>query len=112
MSLKKIVRGSFHQGDLRFSDMAGKQCMCNALFSICYSAFKKVKFWRTWDLNYILTAGDDLYRNIATSDFLNVDELPQCLTFEGEVINIQKIKLEGGIMICGGQEQFLVDSYW
>ena len=40
ITIDKVVKASFHQGDPKFGDSAGSQCMCNALWSICYSAKK------------------------------------------------------------------------
>ena len=40
----KSVKGSYHQGDSRFGNTAGSQCMCNAFWAICYSKIKSVCF--------------------------------------------------------------------
>lgn len=86
---------SFHQGDARFSDTAGMQCMCNALLSICYSTVKNAWYWAYWDLDYILTHENHLYVNLNHgSDFLDVDELPMNIMLEGECVEISMLSRE------------------
>ena len=51
--IKRVIRGSFHQGDQRFGQTAGTQCMCNTLYSVGYSIIKKVRYgvpgiWTTY----------------------------------------------------------------
>ena len=52
--IPKIIQGSFHQCPLKFGITAGIQCVCNALFSLCWSTVKHVTAWKTWDMDYIL----------------------------------------------------------
>ena len=54
--IQRVIRGSFHQRDQTFGQMAGTQCICNALYSVGYSIIKKVCYWSTWDMDYILIA--------------------------------------------------------
>ena len=56
----KITQGSFHQGNEKFGQTAGKQCMCNALFSIAFSNIKNQGNWDCIDVNYVLEHGDKL----------------------------------------------------
>ena len=37
------IRRSNHQGDFKFEQSTGIQCICNALCSACYSAVRKVR---------------------------------------------------------------------
>lgn len=87
----KIVMGSFHQGDSRFGESAGSQCMCNALWAICYSSIASVRYWTEWDLDRILTLGNDLYVSLGyTSQYLALDDLPNSIATENGNIQIEK----------------------
>ena len=75
--IKELIRGLFHQGNQRFGQTAGTQYMSNSLYSVGYAIIKKVRYWRTWDMDYILTAGSSLYSSLGfRSQLLSVDELP------------------------------------
>ena len=93
------MRGSFNQGDQRFGQTAGTQCMCNALYSVGYSIIKKVCYWSTWDTDYVLTAGNSLYSSLGLrSQSLSVDDLPDSICIKNIVISIIKTNLETGLM--------------
>ena len=63
--IQRVIRDSFNQGDQRFGQTSGTQCMCIALYSVGYSIIKKVCYWSTWDMDYILTAGNSLHSSLA-----------------------------------------------
>ena len=63
--IQRVIRDSFHQGDQRFGQTSGTQCMCIALYSVGYSIIKKVCYWSTWDMDNILTAGNSLHSSLA-----------------------------------------------
>lgn len=95
----KVTQGSFHQGDARFGQSAGTQCMCNALFSIFFSAVKRVYHWSTRDLDYILTEGNRIYVGLGqTSSYLSVDELPHQISMEGQAIQMVPLVDIGGVL--------------
>ena len=74
----KSVQGNFNQGNVvLFGGTAGKQCSCNALFSVCWSVVRKVSIWKSYDLDNILIEGDKIYKFPNKDDFLSVDELQQ-----------------------------------
>ena len=55
----KPVQGKFNQGNVAvFGDTAGKQCACNALYSVCLSVVRDVSIWNLYDLDNILIEGD------------------------------------------------------
>ena len=60
-NVDKVVKGSFHQGDARFGDTAGSQCMCNALWAICYSVIKGTQYLTECNLDVILILANDVY---------------------------------------------------
>ena len=41
--LLKSVHGTFHQGHVMFVVTAGRQCACNALYSIAWSVVKRMQ---------------------------------------------------------------------
>ena len=45
------VQGSFNQGKVSlFGETTGRQCACNAMFSICWSFIRKISCWTHQDL--------------------------------------------------------------
>ena len=96
---QRVTRDSFHREDQRFGQTASTQCMCNALHSVGYSIIKKVRYWSTWDMDYILTARNSLYSSLGfRSQLLNVDELSDSICIESIMISIIKTNLETGLM--------------
>ena len=73
----KITQGSFHQGNEQFGQTAGKQCTCNALFSIVFSNIKNQGNWDFIDINYVLEHGDKLYKESNTDLYLMFNDLPR-----------------------------------
>ena len=79
-SVCKVVQGTFHQGDQKFGDAAGTQCMRNSLFAICFSTIKNPRYWKPDDLNHILDFGSVLYSGLGHSGvLLTVNNLPNTL---------------------------------
>ena len=58
------VRGTFHQGDRRFAESMGKQCVPNSIMAIIYTNILPLNQWKTEHLDSILIAGDALYKYI------------------------------------------------
>ena len=72
----RTVQGSFNQGNVAlFRETAGRQCACNALFSVCWSVVCEISFWKTIDLDFILVEGNKLYKSLNFQGYLNVDHL-------------------------------------
>ena len=63
-NIKKLVKASFHQGNMMFGVSAGMQCACNALISICWSKIKKMAYWNSCDLDSILLKGAELFKSL------------------------------------------------
>ena len=62
------VRESFIQGNVAlFGEIAGRQCACNTLLSICCSVVHDTCNWKLVDLDYILVEGDILYKSLKIS---------------------------------------------
>nr|XP_061819389.1 uncharacterized protein LOC133608199 [Nerophis lumbriciformis] len=91
--LSKVVRGSFHQGDSRFS-YGGMQCMAIAASSIAKHVVKSVFSWETQELDRILYSGDEFYsslRNLGIfshpSHFLSVPDLPSNVVIDEQLFS-------------------------
>ena len=66
-----------------FGESAGRQCVCNALFSISWSFVCGICCWRFPDLDYILVESHKLYKSLRFENYLHMDQLPrQVKTFE------------------------------
>lgn len=55
-AIQRVIQGSFNQKTKRFGQTASTQFM----YSAGYMIIKKVHCWTTWDMNYILIAGNSL----------------------------------------------------
>ena len=59
-NLEKIVHGFFHQGNSQlFSETAGIQCACNALYALYWTQIKQIFHWVRRDLDHTLVKGDN-----------------------------------------------------
>ena len=85
--------------------------MCNALYSVGYSIIKNVRHKSTFDMDYIIIAGNSLYSSLGFwSKLLSVDKLPSLIPMENILISITKTNLETGLMMRSQREQFLQNS--
>jgi len=77
----------FHQGSERFSVLTrGRQCVPNGLVFVVLATHKSLLHFTRNDLNFILTEGDVMYRNIqqngnVQSDYLAFSDLPSNVSF-------------------------------
>ena len=85
----KAVNGSFNQGDARFGETAGRQCVCNSLVASVWSHLRNISFWNPWDLDTILIEGDKLYKSLGCDGFLSVHDIPNNVNIYGEVASIE-----------------------
>ena len=61
----KLVQGSFNQGTLAlFEENGGKQCACSVFLSLCWSVVCDICYWKSVDINCVLTEGDKLYKSL------------------------------------------------
>ena len=110
-NLLKVVQGSFHQGNPKFGQTVGIQCACNSLFSLCWSSIKRVTVWTTYDLDYVLESGDQLYKSLKINNILSVDDLPRNVMVEGYALTATMLENETGIMNIIDDIYFLERSY-
>ena len=94
----KTILGIFHQGDLKYGDTAGVQWMCNALFSLCWEKVKKVSLWKSFDLDYILDKGDEVYKSLNTRGFISVPDLPSAVVVEDHSFHVNMVHNETGFL--------------
>ena len=71
--------GTFHQSSIeQFSVSAGRQCSCNALYSLIYSISKSsLNRWDSRDLDIMLFNRDLLFKAQDKPYLLSVPDLPQ-----------------------------------
>ena len=91
-SIDKIVRATHHQGDDRYGISSGMQCSCMALMSVCWTLFKRVVLWDSFELDSILENGDQLYKTIQIFRYLSIDDLPSYLHLKGHRIEVQYLE--------------------
>ena len=94
-----------------FGETGGRQCACNALFSICWSVVRYIGSWKSVDLDYMSVEGDKLYKSLKCRDYLNVDQLPrQVKIFERTVnLDILEENLHDSITLYG--DSLLTDVF-
>ena len=90
------IQGSFSQNDPGFGDSVGKQCACNTLTSICWSVNRRVKIWKTSDLDFLLTKGDELFKVVNINPSLYFDELPKELKLSGIDFKVEFSRVDNG----------------
>ena len=98
------VQGSFNQGNVSLlGETAGRQCACNALFSVCWSVVREISFWKTIDLDFILVEGDKLYKYLNFQGYLNIDQLPRQVHIFRHIVNLEIFEenLHDGIAVFG-----------
>ena len=108
----RSIQGIFNQCNVNlFGRTVGRQCACNALFSICWSVVRDVFFWKSVDLGYILVEGDKLHKLLGFQGYLNVEELPcQVKIFERTVnLEILEENLHDSVAVYGNS--FFTDVF-
>ena len=97
-SFLKLVHSSFHQGNHRFRERAGRQCVCNSLMSLIWSSIKKVSYWKSQDLDNILINGDSVYRDCTTLSYLSFSDIPNIVNLYNIQITIELLHNSSGIV--------------
>lgn len=108
----EIIRGSFHQGDLKLfnGDSAGRQCTANAAVAIVMCSIKFPELWTMHEVNSVLIAvGDQIYRQSLESRpsvdeseensmYLNAQEVKQDISIGA---HSRRIHLKGADLAVG-----------
>ncbi|CAC5393370.1 unnamed protein product [Mytilus coruscus] len=86
-----MMQGSFHQGDDRFRNNSGKQCVANSLTAIAYSKLSLIDNWNMTFLDKILIEGNDLYTWIhGDNEELLVTELPKMVEITDMIVKCNR----------------------
>ena len=72
----KVVQDTHHQGDVRYGT-AGVYSACMSLISLSWTLFKPPGLWYKFDLDCILSKGDQLFKFIGKFRYLGIENLPQ-----------------------------------
>ena len=73
----KVVQVTHHKGDVRYGTYSGIQCLCMSLMSVNWILFRSLGMWDTFDLDFILGKGDQLFKSIIKFRYLGMEDLPQ-----------------------------------
>ena len=94
-NIVKSVKGSCHQGDIKFSDTAGMQCTCNSLFAICFSKMYRISLWRSEDLDLVLKNCDFIYKKLNITGTITFIDVPNTVhTENGASFKIIKLRTQ------------------
>ena len=97
-NLLASVQGSFNQSVFRFGNSSGKQCTCCSLFSITFTLVKKPGYWTTSDLDFIVTEGDRIYKNLHRNGYLMFNDLPRSISIFEKNIELGFLSDRAGIL--------------
>ena len=98
MSSLKVIQGSFHQGNEKFGETAGKQCTCCSLFSVAFGLVKSPGHWVSNDLDFIVENGDTIYKTLDKETYLMVSELPKEISFLETNIEVEYLEEKIGLI--------------
>ena len=97
----KVVQATQHQGDIRYGMSSGIQCSCMSLMSVCWTLFKSVSIWDSFDLDCILQKGDFLFKSLNKYQYLGMEDLPQEFFIENLSINVEFLNIRIGEITAG-----------
>ena len=92
--LEKSVQEGYNQSHSKFGETAGVHCSCNALLAVCWVNFCKVSCRNSFDLNFVLDLGDNLFKGLGLHRYFNVFNLPERIRYNSWTIH--KIYLHNG----------------
>ena len=72
----KVVQDTHHQGDVRYGT-ARVYSACMSLISLSWTLFQSPGLWGKFDLDCILSKGDQLFKFIGKFRYLGIENLPQ-----------------------------------
>ena len=93
------VKGSSHQGDLKYGRTAGTQCVCYSLASLCYSKIILPRYWTTKDIDSVLTFGNSEYSRLGfVNEYLSFDDIPATFNLGEHVMELNKSERSSGYL--------------
>ena len=107
-AIKKLVQASHHEGNSKFEESAGMQCTNNAYFAVIFSTIKSIEILKTFDLDYILEQGENIFKQVGVYQPLTVDELPHDISIEGTHVSAKMLVHESNVFV--GKEN-LFENY-
>ncbi|XP_071152909.1 uncharacterized protein [Mytilus edulis] len=106
-----MMQGSFHQGDDRFRNNSGKQCVANSLTAIAYSKLSLIDNWNMTFLDEILIEGNILYTWIhGDNEELLVTELPKMVEIRDMIVKCNRKESILALIDNNGKIEFNVLS--
>ena len=69
------IQGTHHESDIRYGMSRGIQCSCMSLMSVCWTLFKSVRVWDSFDLGCILQKADLLFKSLDNYRYLGMEDL-------------------------------------
>ena len=91
-----MVQATHHQGDLKYVVYRGKQCSCMALVVVTWTLFRLPVMWDNFDLDCILSKGDQLFNFIGKIRYLGMEDLPHRFLVENSSINVEFLESKAG----------------
>ena len=76
-SIMNVVQVTHHQGDIRYGISRTIQCLYMSFMSVCWTLFKSVSIWDSFDLDCILQKGDLLFKSLNNYKYPGMEDLPQ-----------------------------------
>ena len=101
--IEKCVQGGFSQSHSKYGETAGIQYSCNALLAVCWASVRKALCWHKIDLDHVLDLGDNLFKHLGFSRYIDASDLPNQIVLEGFNCSITKLNLHEGEAITGGK---------
>ena len=97
----KVVQASHHQGDIRYGESRGIQCSCMSFMSVSWILFKSPGICDKFELDSILTRGDQLSKFIGKFRYLRVEDLPQEFLLKNYSMNVKFLENKTGEITAG-----------
>ena len=132
--IKKVVLGSYHQGNHKYEKTGWFQCTSNVFWQFNFQLLN-VSIWKSWDLYFFPRDSWAFIKSSGTLEALPVDELPQSLKIKDYNVEAKKVYHslflyhkclslneigDGAIFSCGGvnfallwnkNSIFMIDSH-
>ena len=100
----KVVQATHHQGNVRYGTSSGIQCSCMSLMSVTWTLFTSPDMWDTFDLDCILSKGDQLFKYIGKFIYLGIEDLPQEILVEKASVNVEFLENKSGAYLISTSE--------
>ena len=99
--IMKAVQAAHHQGNIRYVMSTGIQYSCMSLMSACWTLFKSVSIWDSFNLDFILQKGDLLFKSVNNYRYLGMEDSPEEFFIENLSINVELLNIRTGEITAG-----------